>query len=265
MAVTPLVAYPTAEDVMNMARAYVNDAFQGGRGRILTDQNPFTVQFLNSALQYLQDKIRNRGVITLYYDNIILTPILPVAEATPGLQQQIAYQGFFDGTIWHDTPALPGNCVSVIDLWERQTGSGLPFQPMKQMRPIQDGFQGPRLIHWEYRQDAIILLGATVSADLRLRMQGQSRADRASHGRESAFECFNRNPVQRKLSGARRGLFLRARAGSASCGSDAGRCEGTHQSDHQSLHAARSTRTPAPKRIRSEKHRRRELAVVGSR
>lgn len=173
MAVTPLVAYPTAEDIMQLARAYVNDAFQGGRGRILTDQNPFTVQFLNSALNYLQDKIRNRGVITLYYDNIILTPILPLAVATPGVQQQIAYQGFFDGVEWHDTPALPGNCVSVIQLWERQTGSGLPFQPMQQMRPLQDRFQGPRLIQWEYRQDAIILLGATVSADLRLRMQGQ--------------------------------------------------------------------------------------------
>jgi hypothetical protein len=44
---------------------------------------------------------------------------------------------------------------------------------MQQMRPLQDRFQGPRLIQWEYRQDAIILLGATVSADLRLRMQGQ--------------------------------------------------------------------------------------------
>ena len=174
MTVAPLQPYPNCESVMNRARAFVNDAFQGGAGRILTDKNPFTVQFLNSALEYLQDRIRNRGVITLEYDNVILSPILPSPTPTqPGLQQQVAYNGFFDGVTWHKTPALPANCVSVLEIWERQTGSGLPFQPMKQLRPLPDRFPGPRLVNWGDRQDRIILLGSTVSEDLRIRFQAQ--------------------------------------------------------------------------------------------
>jgi len=165
--------YPNAEAVMNRARAFVNDAFRGGAGRILTDQNPFTVEFLNGALEFLQDRIRNRGVITLEYDNVILSPITPAPTAQPGTQQQVAYNGFFDGATWHATPALPANCVSVLELSERQTGSGLPFQPMKQLRPLPDRFPGPWLVNWEYRQDRIILLGSTVSEDLRIRYQSQ--------------------------------------------------------------------------------------------
>ena len=173
MPVAPLIPYPNAEQVMNRARAFVNDAFQGGAGRILTDKNPFTVQFLNSALEFLQDRIRNRGVITLEYDNVILTPITPPPVLQPGIQQQVAYNGFFNGVSWVPQPALPANCVSVLEVWERQTGSGLPFQPMKQLRPLPDRYQGPWLVNWEYRQDRIILLGSTVSEDLRIRFQAQ--------------------------------------------------------------------------------------------
>lgn len=173
MAVAPLQPYPNAEQVMNRARAFVNDAFQGGTGRILTDRNPFTVQFLNGALEFLQDRIRNRGVITLEYDNVILSPITPPPVLQPGIQQRVAFNGFFDGATWQKTPALPASCVSVLEVWERQTGAGLPFQPMKQLRPLPDRYQGPWLVNWEYRQDSIVLIGSTVSEDLRIRFQAQ--------------------------------------------------------------------------------------------
>ena len=38
---------------------------------------------------------------------------------------------------------------------------------------IPDRFPGPWLVNWEYRQDSIILLGSTVSDDLRIRYQAQ--------------------------------------------------------------------------------------------
>ena len=158
---------------MDRARAFVNDAFQGGAGRILTDKNPFTVQFLNGSLEFLQDRLRNRGVITLEYDNVILTPITPPPALVPGIQQRIAFTGFYDGAEWHKTPALPQNCVSILELWERQTNSGLPFQPMKQLRPLPDKFPGPRFVNWEYRQDSIILVGSNITEDLRIRYQAQ--------------------------------------------------------------------------------------------
>jgi hypothetical protein len=172
MGVTPGQAYPTAQAVMNRARSYVNDSFQGGAGRILTNRAPFTVEYLNGALEFLQDRIRNRGVITLEYDNVILSPILALAQSNPNLQQQVAFQGFFDGLEWHATPALPANCLSVLEVWEQQIGSGLPFKRMGQVRPLPSIFQGPWLNKWEYRQDRIILTGSTINEALRIRYQG---------------------------------------------------------------------------------------------
>src|ERR1700678_2240184 len=173
MPVTPLAPYPVAQQVMDRARAFVNDAFQAGRGRILTNENPFTVQFLNSALEELQQRLRNRGVITLTYDNVILTPITPPPTFGPGQQQRIAFQGFYNGTTWVATPALPQECISVLEVWERQTGAGTAFQPMTQQRPLQDRSQSPWLQSWEYRQDSIILIGSTVTEGLRIRFQAQ--------------------------------------------------------------------------------------------
>lgn len=173
MPVTPLQPYPTAEAVMDRARAFVNDAFRGGQGRILTDTNPFTVQFLNSALEELQARLRNRGVISLTYDNVILSGLTPPKVIGPGQQQRVAFQGFFDGALWHPTPALPQECLQVLEVWEQQNGSGLPFQPMTQQRPLQDRCQGPWLQCWEWRQDSIILIGSTVIENLRIRFQAQ--------------------------------------------------------------------------------------------
>lgn len=169
MSVTPQQPYPTAEQVMNMARAFVNDAFRGGAGRILTDQAPFTVQYLNSALEELAAKIRNRGVITLEIDNTILTPITALPQPNPAVQIYVSFAGFFDGTKMNKLPALPGSLLQVLEVWERQTGSGLPFQPVKPMRPLTSAFQGPYFRNWEWRQDRINLRGSTVTEDLRIR------------------------------------------------------------------------------------------------
>ena len=106
---------------MNRARAFVNDAFRGGAGRILTNQAPFTTEYLNSALEELQDKISNNGVITLIRDNVILTPITALATVDPSVQIQVAYNGFYNGSEWVTSPMLPptsGRC--------RRYGSGKP-------------------------------------------------------------------------------------------------------------------------------------------
>lgn len=157
---------------MNRARAIGNDAFRGGQGRILTDTAPMTVEYLNSALEELQDKIGTNGVITLVDDNIILTPITPLAAPDPSIQIFISYNGFFDGTKMNQAPFIPANVLTVLKVWERQTGSGLPFKPMDQP---EDGLpsisQGIWLGVWEYRKDAIYLTGCTQTEDLRIRAE----------------------------------------------------------------------------------------------
>jgi hypothetical protein len=174
MAVLPQQPYPTAGAVMNRARSFVNDSYLGGKGRILTNLAPFTAEYLNSALEELQDRIRNNGVITLTKDNVIVSPILALAQPDPSQQILLAYTGLYVNGGWQKQPVLPGDLVSIERVWERQTGSGLPFVHMTQpMEGLPSIYQGPHLRFWEYRQDGIAMVGSTVTADLRLRYQMQ--------------------------------------------------------------------------------------------
>lgn len=155
---------------MNRARAYVNDAFRGGKGRILTDTAPFTLEYLNGALEELQDVLGNNGVITLTVDNIILGPIGPLPAPDPAVQIFIGYTGYFDGYVMHNLPVLPSNIVGVKQVWERVVGSGLPFKPMGEPQgPLPSILQGPWLNLWEYRQDSIFMTGSTQTEELRIR------------------------------------------------------------------------------------------------
>lgn len=165
--------YPTVGQIMNLARAYVNDAFRGGQGRILTNQAPFTVQYLNGALGHLQDKIGNNA-ITLIKDNVILTPITQLPGPNPATQIYISFQGFFNGTIMVPQPVLPSDCRTVLEVWERQTGSGLQFVPMTQpMYGLPSTFQTNALQIWEWRQDRINMLGSMITEDIRIRYESR--------------------------------------------------------------------------------------------
>jgi hypothetical protein len=170
MSVLPVDPYPTVATVMNLARAFVNDSYQGGAGRILTNTKPFTVQYLNSALWELQEKIRNNGVITLTHDNVIVGPIPALVAPDPAQQIKLTYHGLYVNGVFQKTPFLPSNLRVIDRVWERQYGSGLPFTPMQQpMEGLPSVFQGPWLRFWEWRQDAICMVGSTEIEELRLR------------------------------------------------------------------------------------------------
>lgn len=157
---------------MNRARALVNDAWNGGAGRILTDSAPFSIEYLNSALEELQDDLGNNGVITLTIDNVILSPITPPPVIDPSIQVSISYEGYFDGSIMHAIPKLPGDLAMVDSLWERVTNSGTNFIPMHEPQSsLAPRLQGTFLQDWEYRTDAIWMVGSTQTEDLRLRYQ----------------------------------------------------------------------------------------------
>jgi hypothetical protein len=171
MGVQPQQAYPTVAKVMNRARAFVNDSYLKGAGRILTNTASFSVEYLNAALEEVQDKIGNNGVITLERDNILLGPITPVVP-DPSIEQFISYSGFFDGTQMNKLPFLPGEIVAVQKVSERQFGSGLPFTEMRQPQDgLQNGNQLPWLRQWEYRADAIYLVGSTSTTQLKVKAE----------------------------------------------------------------------------------------------
>lgn len=158
---------------MNLARSLVNDMYPGINGtfgRILTDDAPFTLSYLNSAFKTLQRKLRIEGVTFPIKDNVILVNLTPVVQADPSVQVSISYVGYFDGTNMHPTPSLPNDLLQPIDVEETTTGSGLSFSPMKQPQGgIPSMLQGNFMQYWEWRNYAIYMPGSLLTKNIRLR------------------------------------------------------------------------------------------------
>ena len=178
MAIVPN-SFANMEDILNNTRAIVNDAYNAGAGEILTDTAPFTLQYINSSLLELQDRLGNNAVVSLMVDNFIVSS-LEVVPTDPSLQTYIDVNGYWSlnstgvPVLLDAALVLPVDLLSPEFLWERQTGSNLPFHPMRQP---QEGLpsiqQGPTLNNWEWRGNAIWFNGATTLRDIRIRYRKQ--------------------------------------------------------------------------------------------
>lgn len=166
--------YPSLETVMNTVRLYLNDWQAGatatpGEGQITTDNaaiSPQTLFALNSAIREVYRELRNVGDPTLIRDNVQVD--LPVNGATgPGIQTYLSFSGYFDGNTLQPSPTLPSDLIYPIELWEQQTGTGLPFVPMKQpqggLQPIMQ--QSVFLGQWEWRGGTQVVAGDSHGGD----------------------------------------------------------------------------------------------------
>jgi len=164
--------FPTVEDVMNLARSIVNDMFPGinnTNGRILTDDAPFTLPYINSAFKSLQRKLRVEGVTFPIKDNVILTNLTPIAAPDPTIQIAVTYSGYFDGVQNHATPMLPPDLIQPLEVAEQTLGTNLPFSVMTEPGSIHSMNQGNFLSVWEWRNYGIYMPGSLLAKNLRLR------------------------------------------------------------------------------------------------
>ena len=164
--------YPTAENVLNFARACINDMLRQQSGAILTDSAPFTNIFLNGSVRKTQRYLANNGLFSQVIDNAILTPIGPVANQDPGTQVSISANGYYNGSTTNSNIVLPPDMILPLNVFQRQTGSGSSFvvmQPAKQ--PLMSRIPGPYFSEWEFRDDALWMVGCTNTMDLRLRYE----------------------------------------------------------------------------------------------
>jgi len=177
MPIIPSSGFPTVQTVMDLARSIVNDAFPGitatpGEGRILTNSAAFTLPYLNSAFRTLQRKLRNEGVTFPIQDNVILYNLTPVVQIDPAVQVFVGFDGYFDGTTMHASPKLPSDCMQVLVVQERTSGTDLPFVPMKQPQEgLTSVWQGSWLGMWEWRKYRINMVGSINTKDIRIRYQ----------------------------------------------------------------------------------------------
>jgi hypothetical protein len=171
-------AFPVIEDVTSLWRSLVNDTFpglQGTQGRIATDNAPFTLPFLNSAIRNLSRRLRNEGVTFPIKDGVVLGNIPAVVKADTSVFINIGFNGTNNGTTNSATPFLPPDCMQVYLVRQRVTGSGLPFVVVPEAAGgLQSGFQNQWLGQWEWRQYAIWLNGSLQPQDLMIRyLSGQ--------------------------------------------------------------------------------------------
>lgn len=161
--------YDTAEDVMNRARVFANDAGLSLAGDLLADSQPYVPELLNAAYESLQDDMTLNGVETMGKE-VILTPIQPVVTPDPGVQVSLGYNGFNNGTTNYNVPALPADMLGPLKLMERPTGTVGQFIPMvERIDGLPSLTQSSFLRWWQWLNDQIVMIGALQQNDIKLR------------------------------------------------------------------------------------------------
>lgn len=152
MPVISTTAYDQAEDTLNLARSLANDA----AGAVFSDA--VLLPFLNSAYRALQRELAESGVSVLVAQVDVDLPL------TDGITNTIISDV--------STPQLPTDLLAPHQLWEQATGSSDIFAPMEKITGGLPNFPpAARLRMWEWREDAIQLIGATQETTVRIRYE----------------------------------------------------------------------------------------------
>lgn len=164
----PSAPLDNLEMVANAARVRLNDAIANIGGDILTDIQPFTLQYINNAWRRFQELMVSLGV-TWFKVEQIFDGVAANTNADPSSQQYINWANFFNGSGLLTAPVLPQNFIAPLVLWERATGPN-SFFPMDR---LDNGLPAvPKSTYnksWEWRNGAIYIPGAMQIVDLRIR------------------------------------------------------------------------------------------------
>lgn len=174
--------FPTIEQIFNLVRVEINDAFKGansvnGEGRIFIDTWSPVITHLNEAIDQFKRDLENSGVTTNRTETFYTS--LPVIDSSagsgvpnPSAQQYMSFTGFFDGLNTTATPALPSDLIVPLEIWSRNSNTNLDYG---KMTPAADGlpsvYQDYTLGMYEWRGNAIYFNGSLVQNDIRLRYE----------------------------------------------------------------------------------------------
>ena len=177
MPVVITTAYGTVEDVLLDARAIANDMAVPG-GDVLTDDAPFSIQFVNQAYRRIQAYLAQYGVETYatyewllgIASNTTGDPESRVLLSDSGLQI-ITPSGMNESS--YASPVLPDDLVAPLRLRERPNGSTQTAIPMHRpndgLRPWRQPFTFLRC--WDWLDDTLWFYGATQSIDIELKYE----------------------------------------------------------------------------------------------
>jgi hypothetical protein len=169
----PSAPYDQVIVAVNAARARLNDVIktlQPVSGNILANGQIFTQQVVNNAWRALQLDLLNRDALRLE-DQTVIYSFPAAAHTDPGIQMRLDWTGTYEGTGFTPMPTLPSNLMMPLKLaerWSSQPTSG--FAPMTlAVDGLPTKAPGINLQWWEWRNDGIYFIGATVAIDIWMR------------------------------------------------------------------------------------------------
>jgi hypothetical protein len=153
-------AYNTAGQITSLVRSLLNDA----AGNLFTDG--VLLPYATSAYRKVQRALGNVQSGSFLSDDVLL--VVPAISAVdPSVQVSIT-----DATA--PPNQLPTDLLVPLKLWERANGSSDDFVEMTDLtnhRGLPSQPQDVNLEYWEWRADGLYFIGATQSAQIRLRYQ----------------------------------------------------------------------------------------------
>jgi hypothetical protein len=138
-------------------------------GRVLGRSDAFMQQVTNDAWRGLCDWLGDKGYEGVTGD-VVVSGLPVVAVADPAIFCWLSLSGFFDGATLWPQPALPTDFIHPLKVWERPSGLNANFYPMGMfLDGLPTTLKGLNNGLWEWRQDAIWILGSLRVMDFRIR------------------------------------------------------------------------------------------------
>jgi len=172
--------FPTLDSIMELVRSIVRDTYPGvggQQGRIFTNDAPFTLPFLNSAIRWMNRALRNEGVTFPIKDGVVIANLPPQVNFDPAIFVSLGFDGWNNGTTIYGNKRLPGDLLQPLVLQQRVSNTNCTFCRVDK---AQEGlsttwFPQQWFGQWEWRGYAIYMNGSCQMMDLMLRyIAGQS-------------------------------------------------------------------------------------------
>jgi len=161
--------YPTVGQVMNVARARVNDMINDINGDLLTNDAPYSQTYLTAAWNWYQAELSNAGVET-FKREVTLSGVPARSTDDPVNQCYISWEGCSDGVFQYEGPVLPQDMILPLSVWRRQTQIAPNIANFLLMTASDDGL--PRFLatnQTDWREDGLYFYGERWAQDFQIR------------------------------------------------------------------------------------------------
>ena len=158
--------YPLVQDILNLARARVNDTAISIDGSLLSNTQPYTLTLLNGAWRWIQAKCATAGVSTFVRTGLLQG--IPVAALQDtAYESSITWAGCSDGVNQMSGPALPPDLILPLKVGVRNTSTTGEFTPLLQADNGLPEWLDTNVYDW--REDGMYFYGKSIAQDMKLR------------------------------------------------------------------------------------------------